>query len=123
MRGEGLGGICDSLCLWAVGTKCDVDVMLSRWRRALDVASTTFCERDVFPVQTCVCVCVCYNREVVLMCWMQWRDAFYVAPHFANVTCFWVCVLRGRHHKFTHSVAGTVFWSHVLRIRGRSSIW
>ena len=20
------------------------------------------------------------------MCWMQWRDAFYVAPHFANVT-------------------------------------
>ena len=65
MRGEGLGGICVNLCLWAVSTKCDVDVMLIRWRRAFDVAGTTFCERGVFPVQTLrLCLCVGCSGEM-----------------------------------------------------------
>ena len=40
MRGEGLGGICVSLCLWAVGTKCEVDVMFIRWRLCLWAVGT-----------------------------------------------------------------------------------
>ena len=41
-------------------------------------------------LKTWICwISMNYNREVVLMCWMQWRDTFCVAPHFANVTCFW----------------------------------
>ena len=117
---KALSGICDSLCLWAVGTKCDVDVMLIRWRCALDMAGTNFCERDVFPVQTCVCVCytivrLCaYVLDAVARCVLR-------GTTFCERDVIWVCVLRGR--LFTHSVAGTVFWSHVLRIRGRSSIW
>ena len=88
-----LSGICDGLCAWAAGTGGDVRLT---WQAPHFVKGTCFrCKR--------VCVCVFYNREVVLMCWMQWRDAFYVAPHFANVT------LSGR----VFCVAGTTN-SHTL---------
>ena len=64
MHGEGLGGICVVCAYGPWAQSAHVDVMFIRWR---------------------LCLLGGWHR----VCWMQWRDAFCVAPHFANVTCFW----------------------------------